>query len=155
MERAKEEGDGDLLAQTGNALEVSTLCCLLTRSAFRREQTRYPGDAKQLTLPDGHRQLFQAVHQESIMPESYRCVVTSRCERQTGLSADLGNRRDLVWTYHLFCIKCSSFYRRCELFPSLALRSVGANQLTHHQNYKKRPIQMYNPHKAPLLDHYR
>ena len=23
------------------------------------------------------------------------------------------------------------------------------------QNYKTRPIQMYNPHKAPLLDHYR
>lgn len=23
------------------------------------------------------------------------------------------------------------------------------------QNYKKKPIQMYNPHKAPLLDHYR
>lgn len=22
-------------------------------------------------------------------------------------------------------------------------------------NYKKRPIQLYNPHKAPLLDHYR
>jgi hypothetical protein len=23
------------------------------------------------------------------------------------------------------------------------------------QDYKKRPIQIYNPHKAPLLDHYR
>jgi hypothetical protein len=27
--------------------------------------------------------------------------------------------------------------------------------LTALQNYKKKPIQMYNPHKAPLLDHYR
>jgi hypothetical protein len=26
---------------------------------------------------------------------------------------------------------------------------------TNGQNYKKKPIQMYNPHKAPLLDHYR
>ena len=23
------------------------------------------------------------------------------------------------------------------------------------QNYKRKPIQLYNPHKAPLLDHYR
>ena len=29
------------------------------------------------------------------------------------------------------------------------------NPAADGQNYKKKPIQMYNPHKAPLLDHYR
>ncbi len=27
--------------------------------------------------------------------------------------------------------------------------------LSRTQNYKRKPISMYNPHKAPLLDHYR
>jgi hypothetical protein len=39
--------------------------------------------------------------------------------------------------------------------PETVGRTSGDRGLTGPQNYKKKPIQMYNPHKAPLLDHYR
>lgn len=41
-------------------------------------------------------------------------------------------------------------------FPALRIgRSHTSCSPRPHQNYKTKPIGLYNPHKAPLLDHYR
>ncbi|WWC63799.1 uncharacterized protein I303_106404 [Kwoniella dejecticola CBS 10117] len=84
LERAKEEGDDDLITQGGNALEMA------------------------------------------IISGSKRFIRSPSCQKVI----------EGIWTGKI-------------IYSALNAHALIAD------NYKKKPIQMYNPHKAPLLDHYR
>ncbi|ODN80904.1 hypothetical protein L202_03030 [Cryptococcus amylolentus CBS 6039] len=84
IERAKEEGDGDLLKQTGAALEMA------------------------------------------IISGSKRFIRSPSCQKVI----------EGIWAGKI-------------IYSALNAHALIAD------NYKKKPIQMYNPHKAPVLDHYR
>ncbi|OCF56114.1 hypothetical protein L486_06055 [Kwoniella mangroviensis CBS 10435] len=84
LERAKEEGDDDLLTQGGNALEMA------------------------------------------IISGSKRFIRSPSCQKVI----------EGIWSGRI-------------IYSALNAHALIAD------NYKKKPIQMYNPHKAPLLDHYR
>ncbi|WWC90990.1 uncharacterized protein L201_005929 [Kwoniella dendrophila CBS 6074] len=84
LERAKEEGDDELLCQGGNALEMA------------------------------------------IISGSKRFIRSPSCQKVI----------EGIWTGKI-------------IYSALNAHALIAD------NYKKKPIQMYNPHKAPLLDHYR
>nr|ODO03889.1 hypothetical protein L204_00230 [Cryptococcus depauperatus CBS 7855] len=84
IERASEEGDGDLLKQTGTALEMA------------------------------------------IISSSKRFIRSPSCQKVI----------EGIWSGRI-------------IYSALNAHALIAD------NYKTKPIQMYNPHKAPLLDHYR
>ncbi|WWD21218.1 hypothetical protein CI109_105702 [Kwoniella shandongensis] len=84
LERAKEEGDDDLLTQGGTALEMA------------------------------------------IISSSKRFIRSPSCQKVI----------EGIWSGRI-------------IYSALNAHALIAD------NYKKKPIQMYNPHKAPLLDHYR
>nr|XP_019010032.1 uncharacterized protein I206_05594 [Kwoniella pini CBS 10737]OCF48813.1 hypothetical protein I206_05594 [Kwoniella pini CBS 10737] len=84
LERAKEEGDDELITQGGNALEMA------------------------------------------IISGSKRFIRSPSCQKVI----------EGIWTGKI-------------IYSALNAHALIAD------NYKKKPIQMYNPHKAPLLDHYR
>ncbi|WRT69282.1 uncharacterized protein IL334_006266 [Kwoniella shivajii] len=84
IERAREEGDDELLTQGGNALEMA------------------------------------------IISGSKRFIRSPSCQKVI----------EGIWTGRI-------------IYSALNAHALIAD------NYKKKPIQMYNPHKAPLLDHYR
>ncbi|WVQ93018.1 hypothetical protein IAU59_000081 [Kwoniella sp. CBS 9459] len=84
IERAKEEGDDDILTDGGTALEMA------------------------------------------IISSSKRFIRSPSCQKVI----------EGIWTGRI-------------IYSALNAHALIAD------NYKKKPIQMYNPHKAPLLDHYR
>ncbi|GFZ47257.1 hypothetical protein JCM24511_05000 [Saitozyma sp. JCM 24511] len=84
IERAKEEGDDELLDEGGNALEMA------------------------------------------IISSSKRFIRSPSCQKVI----------EGIWSGRI-------------IYSALNAHALIAD------NYKKKPIQMYNPHKAPLLDHYR
>ncbi|WVQ81319.1 hypothetical protein IAT38_003442 [Cryptococcus sp. DSM 104549] len=84
MERAKEEGDDDLITQSGTALEMA------------------------------------------IISGSKRFIRSPSCQKVI----------EGIWSGRI-------------IYSALNAHALIAD------NYKRKPIQMYNPHKAPLLDHYR
>lgn len=57
VERAKEEGDDDVLTDGGNALEVSVADLFITLPTL---------------IVDGNRQQLEALHPQSVVPESHR-----------------------------------------------------------------------------------
>ncbi|KAK4684377.1 hypothetical protein P7C73_g5800, partial [Tremellales sp. Uapishka_1] len=101
LDRAKEDGEDDLVSQGGNALEMA------------------------------------------VVSSSKRFIRSPSCQKVIGgfMTEDMvirgaKNLPEGIWSGRI-------------IYSALNAHAFIAD------NYKKKPIQMYNPHKAPLLDHYR
>lgn len=83
----------------------------------------------------------------AIISGSKRFIRSPSCQKVIGRFRLRGadQRGHLVWPHHLFGAQHARLDCGCTSDQDSLMR----------QNYKKKPIQMYNPHKAPLLDHYR
>jgi hypothetical protein len=107
----------------------------------------YVGNAIEMAILGSAKRFIKSPACQKVIDSIYRFVTTSL--DKTGTSCT-----DMMqWQMCISSAKqpCDSIRR--ELTHGLVTRSHKSHE--HPQTYKRTPIHFYDPHKAPLLDHYR